>query len=81
MLVLPQPVHLVLETLDVIHAGLENRSLVRPRVAHYLEERIRILGQQTAQLFDAVIDVEASPPLNWSERNKKNKERKINFNK
>lgn len=55
----------MLETLDVLHTGLKDGALVGPRVAHHLEERIRVLGQQTAQLFDAVIDVKPATPLNW----------------
>lgn len=54
----------MLQTLDVLHAGLKNGALVRPRVAHHLEERVGVLRQQSAQLLDAIIDVEAPTPLN-----------------
>lgn len=53
----------MLEALDVLDTGLENRPLVRPRVPHDLEEGIRVLGQQTAQLLDSVIDVEPATTL------------------
>lgn len=61
---LAQPVHLMLETLDVLDARLENGALVGPRVAHHLEERVRILGQQAAQLFDPVINIETATAFN-----------------
>lgn len=60
----------MLQALDVLHRRFENRALVRADVANHLVVRIVVLGQQGAELFDAIVDVEATTALDWQMESK-----------
>jgi hypothetical protein len=71
LFVLFQALDLLFQTPYVLDGRLQDGALVGPNVPDHLIVRIVGFGQQRAQLFDAIIDVEAAAAFNC-ERNRDN---------
>ena len=55
--------HLSLQSPDVFHTGLEDLTFILSKVSDEVVIGVVRLGQQRRQLFDPIVDVEATPPL------------------
>jgi len=60
-----QSIDFLLQALDVVNGRLEYGALVRSHVAHKFIVGFIVLRQQRAQLFNAIINVESTAPLDW----------------
>jgi hypothetical protein len=63
LLVLFQALYLLFQTPNILDGRLQDGALVRSDVSDYLIIRIVGFWQQCAQLFDAIINVEAAAAL------------------
>jgi hypothetical protein len=55
---------ITLQFLYVFYGGLEDGALVLPNVPDDIVILIMLFGKERAQFFDAIIDIEPSPPFN-----------------
>lgn len=67
LLTMLEPVDLVPQTLDIVHAALQYGALVWPHVSYDLVERIVGLREEGPEFFDAVVYVETTAAFNWKE--------------